>query len=124
MPRRPRIHLDGAPSHIVRREHSREPGFFGEEDYQAYLYWLGEALSASMKRNLAALNLAKKDLARLTARLIPVHGRNAPVIHRILGHVDLSLAHVLSRQFWSEELPDAWRMGRATYLLLSERTDE
>ncbi len=46
------------------------------------------------------------------------------LIHRILGHVDLSLAHILSWPFWSEELPDARRMGRATYLLLSERADE
>ena len=44
MPRRPRIHLDNIPLHIVQRGHNREPCFFGEEDYQAYLYWLGEAL--------------------------------------------------------------------------------
>jgi putative transposase len=44
MPRRPRIHLDGVPLHIVQRGHNREPCFFGEEDYQAYLHWLGEAL--------------------------------------------------------------------------------
>ena len=41
MPRRPRIHLDGVPLHIVQRGHNREPCFFGEEDYQSYLYWLG-----------------------------------------------------------------------------------
>ena len=44
MPRRPRIHLDNVPLHIVQRGHNREPCFFGEEDYQAYLHWLGEAL--------------------------------------------------------------------------------
>lgn len=44
MPRRPRIHLDGIPLHIVQRGHNREPCFFGEEDYLAYLHWLGEAL--------------------------------------------------------------------------------
>lgn len=32
MPRRPRIHLDGVPLHIVQRGHNREPCFFGEED--------------------------------------------------------------------------------------------
>ena len=107
---------------------------------------LFEALPANMKRDLAALNLTDQDLARLGARLILVHGRNDNLIpypeslalasaadpqrarvfliHRILGHVDLSLAHVLSWQFWREELPDVWRMGRATYLLLSERADE
>lgn len=44
MPRRSRVHLDGVPLHIVQRGHSREPCFFGEEDYRVYLYWLGEAL--------------------------------------------------------------------------------
>ena len=41
MPRRPRIHLDCVPLHIVQRGHNREPCFFGEEDYH---YWLNEAL--------------------------------------------------------------------------------
>lgn len=44
MPRRPRIHLDGVPLHIVQRGHNRAPCFFAEEDYFAYLHWLGEAL--------------------------------------------------------------------------------
>lgn len=44
MPRRPRIHLDHIPLHIVQRGHNREPCFFAEEDYTAYLHWLGEAL--------------------------------------------------------------------------------
>ena len=42
MPRRPRIHLDNGSLHIVERGHNREPCFFGEEDYQAYLHWLGD----------------------------------------------------------------------------------
>ncbi len=45
MPRRPRIHLDGVPLHIVQRGHNRQPCFFGEQDYEAYLHWLGEALA-------------------------------------------------------------------------------
>lgn len=44
MPRRPRIHLDGLPLHIVQRGHNREACFFCEEDYQSYLHWLSEAL--------------------------------------------------------------------------------
>ena len=47
MPRRPRIQLDGVPLYIVQRGHNREPCFFGEEDYQRYLHWLGEALAAN-----------------------------------------------------------------------------
>jgi putative transposase len=45
MPRRPRIHLDGVPLHIVQRGHNREPCFFAEEDYFTYLHWLNEALA-------------------------------------------------------------------------------
>jgi putative transposase len=44
MPRRPRVHLDGVPLHIVQRGHNRQPCFFAEEDYRSYLHWLGEAL--------------------------------------------------------------------------------
>ena len=47
MPRRPRIQLDEVPLHIVQRGHNREPCFFGEDDYQSYLHWLGEALTAN-----------------------------------------------------------------------------
>lgn len=43
MPRRPRIHLDGVPLHIVQRGHNRQPCFFATADYLAYLEWLGEA---------------------------------------------------------------------------------
>lgn len=44
MPRRPRVHLNEVPLHIVQRGHNRKPCFFAEEDYYAYLHWLGEAL--------------------------------------------------------------------------------
>jgi putative transposase len=47
MPRRPRVHLDHVPLHIVQRGHNREPCFFTEEDYQSYLHWLSEALVES-----------------------------------------------------------------------------
>ena len=47
MLRRPRIHLPGQPLHIVQRGHNREACFFAEEDYHAYLHWLGEALAAT-----------------------------------------------------------------------------
>lgn len=43
MPRRPRIHLDGVPLHIVQRGHNRQPCFYAVADYLAYLEWLGEA---------------------------------------------------------------------------------
>ena len=43
MPRKPRFYLPGVPAHIVQRGHSREPVFFENEDYRAYLGWLAEA---------------------------------------------------------------------------------
>lgn len=100
-------------------------------------------LPSAMLADLDALSLHNKDLGRLKARLLLVHGRNdnlipypeslalaraAPngkarvwLINRILGHVDLSLGHVLSWQFVSEKLPDIWCMLRAVDALLGER---
>jgi putative transposase len=43
MPRKPRFYLPGVPAHIVQRGHSREPVFFEDGDYLAYLHWLDEA---------------------------------------------------------------------------------
>ncbi|VAW92411.1 Transposase and inactivated derivatives [hydrothermal vent metagenome] len=43
MPRKPRFYLPGIPVHIVQRGHSRQPVFFKDVDYFAYLDWLKEA---------------------------------------------------------------------------------
>ena len=43
MPRKPRFFLADISAHIVQRGHSREPVFFEDGDYRAYLTWLGEA---------------------------------------------------------------------------------
>lgn len=45
MPRRPRVHLDGVPLHIVQRGHNRQRCFFVDADYHCYLRWLGEAIA-------------------------------------------------------------------------------
>ena len=42
MPRKPRFFIPGIPVHIVQRGHSREPVFFDDADYAAYLSWLQE----------------------------------------------------------------------------------
>lgn len=47
MPRRPRLHLDHVPLHIVQRGHNRAACFFADDDYRVYLHWLGEALRES-----------------------------------------------------------------------------
>ena len=101
------------------------------------------ALPAATVATIDALTLSDKDLARLTARLLLVHGKNdalipypesvalgkavAPsqarvfVLNGVLGHVDLTLSHFFSSRFWTNELPDAWRLFRAANLLLKER---
>ncbi|MEW5966157.1 MAG: alpha/beta hydrolase [Pseudomonadota bacterium] len=101
------------------------------------------ALPARLRADLAALSLHDKDLGGLSARLILLHGRNDTLIpwpeslalaaalppsqgrvfllDAVLGHVDLSLSHILSWQFLTVELPDIVRMWRAVDALLAER---
>lgn len=100
-------------------------------------------LPAAMRADIERLDLARRDLAPLKARLILAHGRNdtlipwpeslalaaaAPpgqarvfLIRRVLGHVDLSVSDLRSWRFWREDLPDLWRLGRVIDLLLAER---
>lgn len=101
------------------------------------------ALPPTLVAAIQDLSLQGKDLSGLSARLILVHGKNDPlvpytesialsralpasrahvfIIQRILGHVELSFTRVFSGRFWSEELPDVWRLLRAVGLLLRER---
>ena len=43
MPRKPRFFIAGFPTHIVQRGNNRQPIFFKDDDYRAYLDWLDEA---------------------------------------------------------------------------------
>jgi putative transposase len=43
MPRLPRVTCSGFPQHLVQRGNNREPCFFAESDYLAYLHWLERA---------------------------------------------------------------------------------
>lgn len=100
-------------------------------------------LPERMRADIDRLDLARRDLAPLKARLILMHGRNDNLIpwteslalaaavpagqasvfliRRLLGHVDLSAPDLLTWRFWHEDLPDLWRMGRVIDLLLAER---
>lgn len=100
-------------------------------------------LPKPMRDDMQRLNLARHDLKRLQARLILVHGRNdnlipwpeslalaaaAPagraevfLIHRVLGHVDLSFSSLFSWHFWREDIADLWRLWRVIDSLLAER---
>ena len=90
MPRRPRIQLDGVPLHIVQRGYNREPCFFGEEDYQSYLHWLGEALAANqcalhayvLMTNHVHLLLTPKKAERVPHLIIALGRRYVQYINR------------------------------------------
>jgi putative transposase len=43
VPRPPRYELVGVPQHVIHRGNNRQATFFADEDYRAYLGWLGEA---------------------------------------------------------------------------------
>jgi putative transposase len=43
MARRPRFNLPGVPQHVIQRGNNREPCFYSEEDYAAYLEFLAIA---------------------------------------------------------------------------------
>jgi fermentation-respiration switch protein FrsA (DUF1100 family) len=102
-------------------------------------------LPAAMQADIKHLDLARHDLKPLKAQLILVHGKNdnlipypeslalaaavpekqsrVTLIHRVLGHVDLSISHLFSWRFWSEDLPDLWRLWRVIDLLLTQREE-
>jgi hypothetical protein len=64
---------------------------------------------------------SRRRLAWIAPLAVPASQARLYLINQILGHVDLSLGHVLSWQFLSRELPDLWRMWRALDALLAER---
>lgn len=102
-------------------------------------------LPAAMRADIERHDLARHDLKPLKAKLILVHGKNdnlipypeslalaaavpegqarVLLIHCVLGHVDLSISHLLSWRFWSEDLPDLWRLWRIIDLLLAQREE-
>ncbi|MCK7576951.1 MAG: transposase [Chromatiales bacterium] len=81
MPRRPRVHLDGVPLHIVQRGHNREPCFFGAEDYPCYLHWLGVAL----KEAACALHAYVLMTNHVHLLLTPTKAESVPALLISLG---------------------------------------
>ena len=90
MPRRPRIHLDGIPLHIVQRGHNREPCFFAEDDYSSYLHWLSEALAETecalhayvLMTNHVHLLLTPKKAAAVPRLLMSLGRRYVQYVNR------------------------------------------
>lgn len=90
MPRRPRVHMDGIPLHIVQRGHNREPCFFYEDDYRSYLYWLGKVLTETecdlhayvLMTNHVHLLLTPKKARRIPELFISIGRRYVQYINR------------------------------------------
>ena len=90
MPRRPRIHIDAIPVHIVQRGHNREPCFFAEEDYSSYLHWLSEALAETecalhayvLMTNHVQLLLTPKKAAAVPRLLMSLGRRYVQYVNR------------------------------------------
>jgi pimeloyl-ACP methyl ester carboxylesterase len=89
------------------------------------------AVPAAIREDVAALNPAARDLSRLAARLILVHGledRMIPYTESIAlaesvppGRARLFLVHGLDHVDVAAELPDRWRLWRAITVLLAAR---
>ena len=90
-----------------------------------------KALPVALRQDITALNLADKDLSRLSARLILVHGlhdRMIPYVESVAlakavpeGQSHLFLVEGLEHVDVAPELPDRWRLWRSVCLLLAAR---
>lgn len=119
MPRRPRIHLDGVPLHIVQRGHNREPCFFGEEDYQSYLYWLGEA----MKKERCALHAYALMTNHVHLLITPQHAESIPRLIIALGRRYVQYINTTYRRtgtLWDSRYKSSLIQAE-TYLLACQR---
>ena len=119
MPRRPRIHLDGVPLHIVQRGHNREPCFFGEEDYQSYLYWLGEAL----KKEHCALHAYALMTNHVHLLVTPARAESIPRLIIALGRRYVQYINTTYRRtgtLWDSRYKSSLIQAE-TYLLSCQR---
>ena len=89
MPRHPRVHLDGVPLHIVQRGHNRQPCFFANADYLAYLEWLGAAALSTgcqihayaLMTNHVHLLLTPGDAQAVSRLMVSLGRRYVPYIN-------------------------------------------
>jgi putative transposase len=119
MPRRVRIHLDGVPLHIVQRGHNREPCFFGEEDYQSYLHWLGEAL----KKERCALHAYALMTNHVHLLVTPERAESIPRLIIALGRRYVQYINTTYRRtgtLWDSRYKSSLIQAE-TYLLACQR---
>ena len=119
MPRRPRIHIDGIPLHIVQRGHNREACFFCDQDRYAYLGWLSDALQREhcqlhayvLMTNHVHLLLTPEHAASVPGLIISVGRRYVQYINRSYGRTGT---------LWDSRYKSSLVQAE-TYLLLCQR---
>ena len=119
LPRRPRIHRDRVPLHIVQRGHNREPCFFGEEDYQSYLHRLGEAL----KKEPCALHAYALMTNHVHLLITPEHAESIPRLIIALGRRYVQYINTTYRRtgtLWDRRYKSSLIQAE-TYLLSCQR---
>jgi putative transposase len=119
MPRHPRVHLDGAPLHIVQRGHNRQPCFFAEADYDAYLHWLDEGL----KREQCALHAYALMSNHVHLLLTPKRAAAVPRLIIGLGRRYVQYINTTYRRtgtLWDSRYKSSL-IQAATYLLACQR---
>lgn len=119
MPRRPRIHLDGVPLHIVQRGHNREPCFFSDEDYRCYLHWLEVAL----KETACALHAYVFMTNHVHLLLTPTKAQAVPTLLISLGRRYVQYINRTYRRtgtLWDSRYKSSLVQAE-TYLLTAQR---
>lgn len=119
MPRRPRIHLDGVPQHVVQRGHNREPCFFAEDDYHGYLHWLDEAL----KETGCALHAYVLMTNHVHLLLTPTDAKTVPGLLISLGRRYVQYLNRTYRRtgtLWDSRYKSSL-VHAETYLLMCQR---
>lgn len=93
MPRKPRFYLPDVPVHVVQRGNDRQPVFFAEADYIAYLEWLRDGAeqhgcavhSYVLMTNHVHLLMTPSDTAAI-GRALQFLGRHyVPYVNRTYG---------------------------------------
>lgn len=119
MPRRPRVHIDGTPLHIVQHGHNRQPCFFAEEDYHAYLHWLGVAL----KKEQCALHAYALMTNHVHLLLTPRDAKAVPKLIIALGRRYVQYINTTYRRtgtLWDSRYKSSLIQAE-TYLLACQR---
>ncbi|MEJ2389460.1 MAG: transposase [Chromatiaceae bacterium] len=119
MPRRPRIHIDGVPLHIVQRGHNRGACFFDDQDRHAYLHWLSEALQREhcqlhayvLMTNHVHLLLTPENATAVPRLIISVGRRYVQYINHTYGRTGT---------LWDSRYKSSLVQAE-TYLLLCQR---